>query len=82
MKYYSEVTKKFYDTEKDCIKEETKILAERAAEEEKKRKLAEEKEARRKEIEDVLDELTELLKEYSEDYGPFISSSGFDYLGF
>ena len=82
MKYYSEISKKFYDSEKDCLNEETKIIAERAAKEEKKKRLAEEKEARKKELDDALDNFTELLKKYSEDYGPYIRTSGYDYFGF
>ena len=76
MKYYSELTKEFYDSEKDCLKAETE---KKKAEEEKiaqQKKLAEEKERRTKLVEqkrdaylkaktDYLDELKKYTKDYN-----------------
>lgn len=57
MRYYSEELKKFYDTEAECIKAEADA-----------KKLADEKDARKKEIDEAVHHLLGLLKGYNKDY--------------
>ena len=57
MRYYSEELKKFYDTEAECVKAETDA-----------KKLADEKDARKKEIDEAVHRLLGLLKGYNKDY--------------
>lgn len=68
MKYYSEVTKMFYDTPEECKEQEEKVLAERKAKEEKEKALKAEREARAKEVEEAFDKAFDLLDKFSEDY--------------
>lgn len=76
MKFYSEVTKKYYDTERECLQEEQKVveeqnrqktLRERAAQElkEKQEKLAAERKARAQEVEAARKEMLEAREKYS-----------------
>ena len=57
MRYYSEELKKFYDTEAECVKAEADA-----------KKLADEKDARKKEIDNAVHKLLKLLKDYNKDY--------------
>ena len=57
MRYYSEELKKFYDTEAECVKAEADA-----------KKLADEKDARKKEIDEAVHRLLGLLKGYNKDY--------------
>ena len=57
MRYYSEELKKFYETEAECIKAEADA-----------KKLDEEKDARKKEIDEAVHNLLRLLKSYNKDY--------------
>ena len=82
MKYYSEVTKNLYETEKDLLLAETKVKEAQKLEAEK-REAAEkakkaERAARAKEVEKAMKELTDaqanaikLLKQFTKDYGYF-----------
>ncbi len=78
MKYYSEVLKKTFDTEKECLKaekeHEEKVAVQKAAAE----SLAKERKARAKEVEDALLQVQEarenyvkVLKDFCKDYGAF-----------
>lgn len=67
MKYYSDKTKKLYDTEKD-LHDAEKALVKREAEEKAKR---EERSARAKEVEDAYNKYVELLNAFLKDYGHF-----------
>lgn len=78
MKYYSEILKKAFDTEADCLKAEkeynAKLSAKKAAEE----KLAKERKDRAKEVEEALkkaqdakEEYIKLLDNFCKDYGSF-----------
>ena len=78
MKYYSEILKKAFDTEKDCLKaekeHEEKVAAQKIAAE----TLAKERKARAKEVEDALEKVQEarenylkVLKDFCKDYGAF-----------
>lgn len=85
MKYYSEITKKLYNTEKDLTfaEAEAKALEAKKIEEQKKKEAAEqakkaERATRAKEVEKALKELNEaqanalkLLKQFTKDYGYF-----------
>lgn len=53
MKYYSELTKEFYDDEKACAEAENKIAIEQAKEKERKEQLASERKARAAEVEEA-----------------------------
>lgn len=57
MRYYSEELKKFYETEAECVKAESDA-----------KKLADEKDARKKEIDEAVHRLLGLLKGYNKDY--------------
>lgn len=74
MKFYSEVTKKLYDTEKELVNAEAALIKAQADEEEKKKVRA----TRAKEVEDAYKTLiaaqqhyTELKNKFIEDYGSF-----------
>ena len=78
MKYYSEVTNKFYDTTEECEQAEDDFVAKKKAEEEKKLALKNEREARSKAVVDAFKkardaeaEAQKLLKEFVKDYGSF-----------
>ena len=57
MRYYSEELKKFYDTEAECIKAEADA-----------KKLEEEKENRKREVDEAVKRTIKLLKQYNKDY--------------
>lgn len=57
MKYYSDELKKFFDTEAECVQAEAE-----------KKKLADEKEKRKEELDDAVKHVTKLLKEWNRDY--------------
>ena len=83
MKYYSEITKNLYETEKDLLLAEAKVKAATQKLEAEKREAAEkakkaERAARAKEVEKAMKELTDaqanaikLLKQFTKDYGYF-----------
>ena len=80
MKYYSEKTKNFYDTEKELNKAEEKFDVALAAEKEKR----EQRSARAKEVEEAYKNYQKLLKDFIKDYGSYHMSltsgdSIFDY---
>lgn len=85
MKFYSEVTKKLYDSEKDLAMAEAKVKAAEAQrlEAEKAKKMA--RATRAKEVEKALKEANEaqakaikLLKDFTNDYGYFHMSYSTD----
>jgi hypothetical protein len=87
MKYYSDVTKSFYDTEKACleaefkVKEEQnreKIRRERAEREakEKQEKLTAERKARAAEVEEARKAMVAAQKKYQEVLEAFIKQFG------
>ena len=57
MRYYSEELKKFYDTEAECVKAEANA-----------KKLEEEKENRKREVDEAVKSTIKLLKQYNKDY--------------
>ena len=83
MKFYSELTRKVYDSPEDLEKAELKLKeeqekAKKAAEEAKAKReaLAAEKEARAKEVEDAYKEIVKAQKKYNELKNQFIKDYG------
>lgn len=78
MKYYSEHTKKFYDTAAECEKAEQAEKEKQLKIEAEQKAKAEAREQRAKEVEDAMEEackarekFDELLEKFVEDYGSF-----------
>lgn len=78
MKFYSEILKKTFDTEKDCLNAEKEHNEKLAAEEKAKKELAEKRKERAKEVEDAYKAVQEAQKRYAKlrtqfvnDYGSF-----------
>lgn len=78
MRYYSDIVKKFYDTQKECSIAEKKALVEKEEAEKKAIELKETRKNRAKEVEDALEAVyaaenkyKELLGAFLEDYGSF-----------
>ena len=76
MKYYSEVLKKAYDTEKECIKAERDYEAKLAEAEKQKKELADARKARAKEVEDAYKVIVDAQKHYNELKSKFIKDYG------
>lgn len=78
MRYYSDSLKKFFETEKECLKAEKDQAEKLELAEKQKKELAEQRKARAKEVEDAYKAVQEAQKKYSElrtrfvrDYGSF-----------
>ena len=78
MKYYSEVTKKFYDCESCLIEDEERVAKEQEEKDAKAKQLKEERANRAKAVEDAYKlanekqaEADELMREFIKDYGCF-----------
>ena len=71
MKFYSEETKRFYDTAEACKEAEDKAKAKREEAAAKAAKLKEERANRAKEVEEAIAHANELLNKFVEDYGSF-----------
>ena len=78
MKFYSDVTKKLYDSEKQLLEAEDKVLKAQKEEEARKKQLADTRAARAKEIEEAYKAVIEAENHYAdlknkfiEDYGSF-----------
>ena len=88
MKFYSEVTKKFYDTVEDCENAEVAVKKAEAEKVAQKKKLAENRANRAKEVENLRKNMVAAQKAYKEaleafvkDYGTYhFSTSSFDEL--
>lgn len=81
MKFYSEVTKSFYDSPEECISAEEEVKAKEAAELARKEKLANEKKAREahldelsRAVEEAQEAYHKAFKSYLRDYGTFSRS--------
>lgn len=68
MKYYSELTKKYYDNDAECLKAEAEFTATKEAEEAKKKELANQISKEKKELSDAIDVASEALAEAYHDY--------------
>ncbi len=77
MRYYSEITKKFYDSEQDCCAAETKFTEEKKRQELETKK----KEAQRKDdakiVNDAYAALKEAEKKYLQERNNFIEKYGY-----
>jgi len=78
MKYYSDVLRKFYDTEKDCVQAEAQYKKEQDEKAKAEAKKAETRKARAEEVEAAMKAATDarkkyekLLNEFCKDYGTF-----------
>ena len=81
MKYYSEITKNYYDNEAACLEAEEAAVAEANEEKAKIEALKKERAERAKEVEDALRAANdaekhahELLEKFVNDYGSFHST--------
>ena len=72
MKYYSEQTKKLYESQEDLEKAEKEFEEKKAAELKKK----EAREARAKEVADAYNKYVELFNAFVKDYGDYRKSAG------
>ena len=76
MKFYSEITKKIYDSEKDCVEAEAAILKQRKAEEEAAAKKSQERKARAEAIDASYEKMLAAQKEYSQLVSEFVKDYG------
>lgn len=76
MKYFSEKTKKFYDDEKDCVREEKEFDEKQAKLEAERKALAEARKVRAKEVEDAFIASREAEKHYLELRNAFVKDYG------
>ena len=81
MKYYSELTKDFYENEKDCLHAEKKFRKEAEEVEAERRRAIEVRRQRAAEVEQARDNFMKARKEYNEllnrfcnDYGAYSCS--------
>lgn len=72
MKYFSDVTKKFYDTSDACIEAEEQALNEQIKERQKKDRLAAERKERAAEVEEARKKMVAAQKEYRDLLEDFI----------
>ena len=76
MKYYSDITKQFYETEKACLKAEQAHTAAARRKEEEEHKKSEERKARAQEVEKARAELTKAKKHYDKVLADFCKDYG------
>jgi hypothetical protein len=76
MKYYSENTRKFYDSEQECAQAEIEYSKKLAAEKAKKEELSNTRKERAKEIEDAYKAILEAKQNYSKLLSAFVKDYG------
>ena len=76
MKFYSEVTRKFYETEEACLMAEEEAKKAEAAAEAEQRRAAEERKARAEEVEKKRDAYLEARQAYNEAVANFCKDYG------
>ena len=76
MKYYSEITKEFYETEKACLRAEQAHTAAARKKEEEERRKSEERKARAQEVEKARAALDEARKKYDKILADFCKDYG------
>jgi multidrug resistance efflux pump len=76
MKYYSDILKKTFDTEKACLEAEKAHTDELALAEKQKKELAETRKARAKEVENAFKDLQQAQKNYNELRNKFVKDYG------
>lgn len=82
MKFYSELTKKLYDSNEACEKAEADYKQQLDEAEAKKKELAETKAARAKEVTDAYKKAREAQKEYEKLRNSFVQTYGAYHLSF
>lgn len=76
MKYVSEITKKAYDSEKECLAAEKEFKEKQEAAKAKKEKIAAERTARAKEVEEAYKVAVNASNAYREKLNAFIKDYG------
>ena len=76
MKYYSDVTKKFYDNANDCLAAEREILAKREKEENEKKRIAAERKAAADKVEAARKAMNEAQSNYKKELEAFCKAYG------
>lgn len=74
MKFYSDVTKKFYNSADECEKEENALQVELAAKAAKEDKLKKERKQRAEEVDAAYKNYMKLLNAFMKDYGSYHTS--------
>lgn len=85
MKFYSDITKKLYENEKELLKDEQKLTKEREEKELAEKKKSEERAVRAKEIEDAYNiakdayqKYNDLMRQFCKDYGSYHTTKTLD----
>lgn len=76
MKYYSDVTKKFYENANDCLAAERELLAKQEKEEHEKKRVAAERKAAADKVEAARKVMTEAQSNYKKELEAFCSKYG------
>ena len=76
MKYYSENTREFYDSEQECAQAEIEYSKKLAAEKAKKEELSNARKTRANEIEEAYKAILEAKKHYNELLDAFVKDYG------
>lgn len=76
MKYYSDLTKKLYDTAEACAEEEAALLKKRQEEEAAAAKKSQERKARAEAIDASYEKMVAAQKEYSQLVSDFVKDYG------
>lgn len=76
MKFYSDKTRKFYDTEKECLKAEKELDDKLALEKAKKEELSNARKVRAEEVEKAYKSVLEAQKHYREVLNAFLKDYG------
>lgn len=76
MKYYSDVTQRFYDNAEACVKAEKDAIAAQEKEKKEKERLANERKTRAAEVEDARKAMVAAQKKYQEVLEAFIKQFG------
>ena len=76
MKYYSEITNRTYNTEKECIEAEQAIVKARDAKKAKEEKLSKERAERAKSVDEKRIAYVKALEDYREEVQKFVKDYG------
>jgi len=76
MKYYSDVTKKFYDNANDCLTAERELIAKQEKEEYEKKRIAAERKAAADKVEAARKAMNEAQSAYKKELEAFCSKYG------
>ena len=76
MKYYSDVTKKFYDNANDCLAAERELIAKQEKEEYEKKRVAAERKAAADKVEAARKAMTEAQSAYKKELEAFCKKYG------